>query len=62
MNAINYEKGQGDFKDWLIEESQFDTRHLGKFDAIFAQGNGYLGTVSYTHLIMNQRSKEWSEI
>ena len=43
MNAINYEKGQGDFKDWLIEESQFDTRHLGKFEAIFAQGNGYLG-------------------
>lgn len=43
MSGINYEKGQGDLKNWLIEESEFDTRHLGKFEAIFAQGNGYLG-------------------
>lgn len=43
MSGINYGKGQGDLKNWLIEESQFDTRYLGKFEAIFAQGNGYLG-------------------
>lgn len=43
MSRINYEKGQGGLKNWLIEESGFDTRYLGKFEAIFAQGNGYLG-------------------
>lgn len=43
MRIMNYAKGEGREKDWLIEESTFDERYLGKCEAIFTQGNGYLG-------------------
>lgn len=37
MNALNY------LDEWRIEETTFDPDHLGKYEAIMAQGNGYLG-------------------
>ena len=43
FNTMNFLKGQGDLKNWLIEETEFDARNLGKYEAIFAQGNGYIG-------------------
>lgn len=43
MNIMKYNTGTGEFKNWLIQESKFDERYLGKCEAIFAQGNGYLG-------------------
>lgn len=43
MNIIKYDTGIGDLKNWIIQESSFDERYLGKCEAIFAQGNGYLG-------------------
>lgn len=43
LNTMNFFKGQGDLKNWLIEETEFDARNLGKYEAIFAQGNGYIG-------------------
>lgn len=30
-------------QEWTIEEKQFDSRYLGKCEAIFTQGNGYMG-------------------
>ena len=42
-NILNYTKGQGEFKNWIIEESDFDYQHLGKCESIFCQGNGYMG-------------------
>ncbi|MCD7820507.1 MAG: family 65 glycosyl hydrolase [Lachnospiraceae bacterium] len=42
-NSINYAKGQGREKNWLIEETDFCDRYTGKCEAIFTQGNGYLG-------------------
>ena len=30
-------------KNWIIEERSFDPEYLAKYEAIFAQGNGYLG-------------------
>lgn len=41
--ALNYSKGQGPDKSWLVEERVFDSRFTGKCESIFAQGNGYLG-------------------
>lgn len=43
MGNLNYAAGTGDLKNWLITESRFDARYLGKCEAIFCQGNGYLG-------------------
>ena len=41
--AIKYDAGTGALKNWLVQETAFDERCLGKCEAIFAQGNGYLG-------------------
>jgi len=41
--AIEYNKGKNKFKNWIIEESDFNLDNLNKFESIFALGNGYLG-------------------
>lgn len=43
MNYLQYNKGMGESVNWIISESKFDERFLGKCEAIFCQGNGYLG-------------------
>lgn len=43
MKNLNYHIGQQDQANWLIGEEVFDGRYLGKCEAIFCQGNGYLG-------------------
>lgn len=43
MSAINYKKGSKELRNWLISESAFDARYLGKCESIFCQGNGYMG-------------------
>lgn len=41
--TIEYNKGQNEFKNWIIEESDFELDNLNKFESVFALGNGYLG-------------------
>lgn len=43
MAIMKYDSGKGEFTNWLVEESAFDERYLGKCEAIFCQGNGYIG-------------------
>lgn len=43
MSNLNYQKGKKELENWLIEESVFDPRYLGKCESIFCQGNGYIG-------------------
>ena len=43
MDILKYNSGSGLLKDWIIEESAFNPETLGKCEAIFTQGNGYLG-------------------
>jgi len=40
---MNYNAGKGEQKNWIVTEPHFDPRHQGKCEAIFCQGNGYLG-------------------
>ncbi|MBQ9195995.1 MAG: glycoside hydrolase family 65 protein [Clostridia bacterium] len=40
---LKYDWGQGAKENWLIAETDFDIDHQGKCEAIFCQGNGYLG-------------------
>ena len=43
MSIMQYDLGLGEAKNWLVAESSFDSHTLGKGEAIFCQGNGYLG-------------------
>lgn len=45
---MNYTKGQGEYKNWLVEETKFDVNYLGKCEAIMYLGNGYMGVRSAT--------------
>jgi hypothetical glycosyl hydrolase len=40
---MKYNKGTGEFKNWLVTETDFDPRFQGKCETIFCQGNGYMG-------------------
>ncbi|HHW21665.1 MAG TPA: glycoside hydrolase family 65 protein [Clostridiaceae bacterium] len=45
---LTYDYGKGHLKNWLISEVGFDSRYLGKYEAIMSLGNGYLGIRSAT--------------
>lgn len=44
---ILYDKGLGEFKDFLLTENKFDELYLAKTETIMAQGNGYMCTRGY---------------
>jgi trehalose/maltose hydrolase-like predicted phosphorylase len=41
--TIKYDKGKEEYKNWIIEETDFELENLNKFESVFALGNGYLG-------------------
>ena len=43
MDIMNYGSGVGADENWIVEEARFDPRFLGKCEAVFALGNGYMG-------------------
>ncbi len=45
---MDYYRGTGDLKNWLVSEPAFDILHQGKCEAIFSLGNGYMGIRSAT--------------
>lgn len=40
---MNYAKGEGAMANWLVEETDFNSKYQGKCEAAFCQGNGYFG-------------------
>lgn len=40
---MQYDKGIDTYKNWIVTESQFSPDLLGKCEAIFSLGNGYIG-------------------
>ena len=40
---LNYNIGEGEWRNWIVREEQFDPKFQGKCEAIFCQGNGYMG-------------------
>ncbi len=40
---LNYTKGQGEFTNWIVEETMYQEKFLGKTESTFLLGNGYLG-------------------
>ena len=55
---MKYNTGTGDLTNWIVEEATFKSRLQGKCEAIFCQGNGYMGIrcateESYTGQVRN---------
>lgn len=40
---INYTLGTGQFENWIVEETKYKEKFLGKTESTFLLGNGYLG-------------------
>ena len=40
---MKYNKGTGDLTNWIVEEADFNSKLQGKCEAVFCQGNGYMG-------------------
>lgn len=43
MEHMDYSRKYRGESGWIVEEMVFDPRYLGKCEAVFTQGNGYLG-------------------
>ena len=41
--SMAYDLGAGDLKNWIVSEKTFNDKFLGKCEAIFSLGNGYMG-------------------
>lgn len=46
--ALKYDSGRGEYKNWNVTETRFDPESLGKAEAVFSLGNGYMGLRSTT--------------
>lgn len=40
---LRYDKGIGEYHNWILCEDKYDSRYQGKCESIMALGNGYLG-------------------
>ncbi len=45
---MNYTAGQNELKNWIVEETAFDSSLQGKCEVVMSQGNGYMGARSAT--------------
>ncbi|WP_421197540.1 glycoside hydrolase family 65 protein [Aeromonas enteropelogenes] len=45
---MNYNAGQRELKNWIVEETAFDSALQGKCEVVMSQGNGYMGGRSAT--------------
>ncbi|GAM66734.1 maltose phosphorylase [Vibrio sp. JCM 19236] len=45
---MNYSAGTGELKNWIVEETAFDSALQGKCEVVMSQGNGYMGARSAT--------------
>ena len=43
-----YNLGHGEDKNWILAETEFNTKYLSKYEVTMALGNGYLGVRSAT--------------
>ncbi|HYE82373.1 MAG TPA: glycosyl hydrolase family 65 protein [Clostridia bacterium] len=43
---LKYDRGIGEYKDWILSEDKYDSRYQSKCESIMALGNGYLGVRS----------------
>lgn len=45
---LKYNLGTGEYKNWIVSETEFSPENQGKFETIMALGNGYMGVRSAT--------------
>lgn len=42
-NTLSYTDGENDYENWIVSETKFNSKFLGKSESIFCLGNGYMG-------------------
>lgn len=42
--CITYQKGENEYKNWILNEKEFKVENQHNFETIFSLGNGYMGT------------------
>lgn len=55
---MNYTKGTGEFKNWIVSENEFNSNNLGKCEAIMCLGNGYMGVKSATEEVYLNETRD----
>ena len=40
---IQFDMGEGEYKSWIISETEFHSHFIGKYESIMSLGNGYMG-------------------
>ena len=55
---MNYTKGTGEFKNWIVSENEFNSNNLGKCEAIMCLGNGYMGVRSATEEVYLNETRD----
>ncbi|MGL5625015.1 hypothetical protein, partial [Cetobacterium sp.] len=55
---MNYTKGTGELKNWIVSENEFNSNNLGKCEAIMCLGNGYMGVRSATEEIYLNETRD----
>ena len=46
--VIKYNIGKNEYRNWIVEETDFQTAYLGKYETIFTLSNGYMGVRAAT--------------
>ena len=55
---MNYTKGTGELKNWIVSENEFNSNNLGKCEAIMCLGNGYMGVRSATEEVYLNETRD----
>ena len=42
-SIMQYNRGTGAYENWVVTESAYNPKLVGKAEAIFCLGNGYMG-------------------
>lgn len=45
---LRYDMGESELRNWVIAETDFNVKHLAKYETIMSLGNGYMGIRSCT--------------
>ncbi|TWT14603.1 glycoside hydrolase family 65 protein [Planomicrobium sp. CPCC 101079] len=56
---MEYKLGTGEFENWIVSETAFSSKHLGKCEAIMSLGNGYMGMRSATEEPYIKEQRNW---
>lgn len=55
--VIKYNMGKNEYRNWILEETDFQPEYLGKYETIFTLSNGYMGARAATEEIYTEETR-----